>query len=432
MIVIAVLLAAAVPAAILLSRRTPSEQGGQVATPFCSLPADVRALLAAGYTEGRSPDLFGVTVGGGPRVVGGADAAGSAWPSTADGAGALVPIAFGGYGVADRAVIPDGTALADVAPTIASIIGLQRAYPEVRSGEAIAGVADGRVPRLVLLVALRGLGAIELPEPGRWNELGAHGSSVASTTAGLVGSLPLDPAAVLTTIGTGATPAEHGVPSALIRDGDGTIVGAWSDGAPTSIVATLGDDLDAATAGASIIGIVETTPSDRGLIGGTWYPGADDDLIRIASGPGSVRAARDLLDEGMGRDDVVDLLAVVLDDGPDTVDARVAELWQAARRAVGEEVLVVVVGTGSAGTASSTDVDVATVVSAVDDAVPAEPSVIAATVVGGSFLDREAMGAAGVNGTAVAEALRGVAGPTGAPLFADTYQGFAVSFGRYC
>jgi hypothetical protein len=43
--------------------------------PFCSLPADLRALITAGTYDGRSPDVVGV--GGSTPVV----TAGVAWPS---------------------------------------------------------------------------------------------------------------------------------------------------------------------------------------------------------------------------------------------------------------------------------------------------------------------------------------------------------------
>ena len=62
-----------------------------------------------------------------------------------------------------------------------------------------------------------------------------------------VGSLPLDPAAVLTTIGSGGIPSEHGITGSRLRGTRGRVVPSWSREAPTSVIATLGDDLDDAT-----------------------------------------------------------------------------------------------------------------------------------------------------------------------------------------
>src|SRR3712207_775040 len=131
-----------------------------------------------------------------------------------------------------------------------------------------------------------------------------------------VGSLPLDPAAVLTTIGTGGLPSEHGITGTVIRSDRRDAVRAWSDGAPTSVIASLGDDLDDATRGDARIGLVADALTDRGLIGGTWYltSGAeDDDQVVIERRSVAETAAATIVDDGYGANGAPDVLGVTID-----------------------------------------------------------------------------------------------------------------------
>ncbi len=96
----------------------------------------------------------------------------------------------------------------------------------------------------------------------------------------MTGSLPEEPAATLTTIGTGGLPSQHGITGNLIRDKRGAPVPAWSADAPTSVIATLADDWDHATGQAAKIGLIAPDQTDQGLVGGTWYLSHDrDDLV---------------------------------------------------------------------------------------------------------------------------------------------------------
>src|SRR5688572_2063207 len=77
-------------------------RSGPARTPFCSLPEDLRTKIAAGYREGRSPDVLGVT--GGTGIVGSVPAVGSptsigGWPSTSPPTETRIPIVFWGDGV---------------------------------------------------------------------------------------------------------------------------------------------------------------------------------------------------------------------------------------------------------------------------------------------------------------------------------------------
>jgi len=55
-----------------------------------------------------------------------------------------------------------------------------------------------------------------------------------------------------------------------------------------------------------------------------------------------------------------------------------------------------------------------------------------ATVPGGLFLDQEGLARAEIAGQAVVDALLDVSAPNGERMMADAFQGFAVSFARYC
>ena len=113
-----------------------------------------------GFREGRSPDVLAVADG--TPVVTEVDGSPTPWPAVAAAADPRVPIVFAGAGTTKGASVPDGTTLDRIAPTVAEALGFEREHPEVRSGKAVAGVADGRRPRLVLLVGWRGVGSSEL------------------------------------------------------------------------------------------------------------------------------------------------------------------------------------------------------------------------------------------------------------------------------
>jgi hypothetical protein len=405
----------------------------QARVPFCPLPAELKAKVVAGYREGRSPDVMAVA---GNHPVAGPTGAGP-WPSVAESSTVTaVPIAFFGTGIEPGALVPRGTGLDAIAPTLSEVLGFRRPHPEVRAGTAVAGISDGERPRLVLEVAWKGVGTPELRRnPRSWSSLRSLMEHGAATVAGDTGSLPLDPTATLTTIGTGGLPSQHGITGALVRNDDGRVAAAWGPGAPFSVIATLPDDLDQAMAQRPLIGLVASDEADRGIVGGNWYVGHDRDAM--ATGGSAVPAAERILAEGFGRDDVPDILAVVLDGSVGSMDRRTHELVAAAERAAGGSVAVVIAGTGGdpgvdAASIDGAPVPVSDIVSQVEAGVPGDPNVIADVVSGGLFLDQGALAKEGISGDAVVQATMGVTAPDGTHVFEDAFQGFAVSFGRYC
>jgi len=438
LVLLLVLAAIGIPAGVLRAAcagKSCTATVAQARVPFCPLPAELKAKLAAGFREGRSPDVMAVTRS--ETVWGGAGA--GPWPSVT-GASTItaVPIAFFGTGIRPGAVVPGGTGLDAIAPTLSEVLSFRRPHPDVRAGTAVDGVADGARPRLVLEVAWKGVGSRELrDDPRGWPSLRSLMDRGSGTLAGDTGSLPLDPAATLTTIGTGGLPSQHGIIGTLVRNDRGHVEEAWGPSSPFSVIATLPDDLDQAMDQRPLIGLVASDQADRGITGGNWYIGHDRDAMVVATGGDTVKAARRLLAEGFGRDDVPDILAVVLDGSVASMDRRTHELVAAAGRASGRSVVVAIAGTGSgagadAGSTTGPRIRASDVVSQVDDAVPGEPNVVAGVVPGGLFLDQGVLAQEGISGDAAVQALLKVTAPDGALVFEDAFQGFAVSFERYC
>jgi hypothetical protein len=424
-----------------------------VRLPFCSLPDRVRQPIADGFRDGRSPDVLGVATSEGLRGTldpdGGARAGSgktpaarwTPWPSTGD-PDLRVPIAFWGAGIRAGAPLPDGVGLRDVAPTLEGVLGIRRPHPGVRSGRAIDGVTTGEVPSLVLVVGLKLVGTADLEaDPQAWPNLGRLLDEGAGTLLGSAGSLPLDPAATLTTLGTGALPSEHGITGRSVRGDDGRVTRAWSRGAPLTIVAALGDDLDMLRDQRPRVGVVLEEPTDRGLIGGTWYVDADrDDVIRAATdrAPGAV--AR-LLDDGYGADDVPDLLGVTLSGRVGRIDRALGAILRRAVAATDGGVAVVVAGTGTPGaeaepsaTGTPGGPDGGSVLALVDgiEGTLGAGGVVAAAAAGGLFLDQDVLAEAGITNDRVVRAMLAARRPDGSRILADAFPGFAVSFARYC
>jgi hypothetical protein len=433
MLVLLVALAAiGIPAAVLTAtcagRSCQSASGGEVRVPFCPLPQAVKDGIVNGFREGRSPDVLGVADG--TPVYTGSGRARAPWPA-AGTTDTSVPIVLSGAGVSEGSTLPNGVTLDRIAPTVSRILGFEREHPEVRSGTAVAGVADGTRPRLVLLVAWKGVGTSELGGGHRaWPFLSSQMRGGAGTSEGRSGSLPLDPAATETTIGTGGLPSQHGITGSYVRNTQGQVVRAYAANAPVQIIATLADDLDEHDH-ATLVGLVVPDPAERGLVGGGWYP--DEDPVDVVTGQGEAvpNAVQAQLDAGYGADDVPDVLGVVLDGPVRSMDRWTEQIVTEARRATGDSTLVVVAGTGSWESHARAVPDTS-LVDAVEDAVPGDEPAVAASVPGGVFLDQQVLTDEQVTGQVAVDAMLSADAPDGERMLADAFQGFAVSFARYC
>jgi hypothetical protein len=252
----------------------------------------------------------------------------------------------------------------------------------------------------------------------------------AGTVHGRTGSLPLDPAATETTIGTGGLPSQHGITGSHVRNTQGQVVPAYAPNAPVQIIATLADDLDHADP-ATLVGLVAPDQTDRGLVGGGWYPDEDPVDVVIGEGEAAPLAVQAHLDTGYGADDVPDVLGVVLDGPVRAMDRWTNRIVTAAQRATAGSALVVVAGTGSWEGHAGAVPDTA-LVDAVEDAVPGDEPAVAAAVPGGLFLDQQVLTDEQVTGQVAVDAMLSADGPDGERMLADAFQGFAVSFARYC
>lgn len=426
-VVLAVVALLAVPAgtlrALCLGHGCDEKQRAALEVPFCGLPDDLRRALSNGFREGRSPEVIAVArkqgVSGGTAF---APGEGPAWPAVDRAARGRVPVVLWGNRV-NPGEIRSPVRLDAIAPTLAQIAGVQRPHPEVRSGRVLAdAIGAGAPPRLVVVIALKGIGSAEMAVMPHLKRLARHG---AATAAADPGALPLDPAAVLTTIGTGGLPHQHGIVGSLLRNDAGELVRAWGRGAPVSVIATLADDLDFLERNRPRIGLVAPRETDRGLVGDRWYPGDDrDDIEIVAGGPAMQgRAARSILERGFARDAVTDLLAVALEGPPAAVDRALSQIVGAARTAAGDAVTVALAGTGSlqAGT-----VDARAVRRGLS---AAPPDAIAALSPGGIFVDQNVIADGGVSYDAIAAALLRL---RDGRMFADAFAGIAISLGRYC
>jgi hypothetical protein len=439
LVLLVVLAAIGIPAGVLravCAGRSCEEPEEGPRVPFCTLPAALREAIVNGYREDRSPDVLGVAADVPVYTEEGPDGVRAPWPAVGSATDGRVPIVFAGKGVAPEAVVPDGTTLDRIAPTVAGAIGFDhRPHPEVRSGTALDGVAlaGAEPPELVLLVAWKWTGSRELEAvPEAWPFLASLMQEGAGTLEGGTGSLPLDPEATLSTIGTGGLPSQHGVTGSFVRNDLGAVVPAFGEGAPIPVIASLADDLDEDTDQRAEISLVATDELDRGLVGVGWaYEEQDEDIVVVARGDDAVDAARSLLSSDALTDGVTDVLAVVLEGGVRRLDARTESIVRAARRATAGSVLVIVAGTGSWERSRLAIADDG-LVSAVEHAVPGSAPAVAATVPGGIFLDQETLRATEVTGQVAVDALLGVTDPGGREMMADAFQGFAVSFARYC
>ena len=432
--VLVVVLAVGIPAAVLralcVGRSCRETAAPETSVPYCSLPEELRTLIAAGFRDGRSPNVMAVA--GSRGVRGSTELPQAAWPSLAGGDDGTVPLVFAGAGISAGATIPSGTTLDAVAPTVAEAIGLRRHKPGVRSGTALAGVAGGDRPRLVLFVAWKAVGTAELQDaPDSWPALDGLLDLGVGTLEAYPGSLPADPAAVLATIGTGGLPSDHGITGTLIRNDEGAVVEAWGAEAPFSVIAALGDDLDDRLGQDPMVGVVGSRPSDRGLVGGgDWYGEHDeDDAEFVPTLKEQTAAVRRLLASDYGRDDVPDLLAVALDGEIGEIDEALGEIVGAADRVTGGRVLVVVTATGS--------------LQAPPGAIPATVAerdaerrlgidAMEATAVGGMFLDQDVLAESGLSVDRVVTAFRGLRAGDGSPVLADVFPAIAVTFAQYC
>jgi hypothetical protein len=131
-----------------------------------------------------------------------------------------VPLVVYGAGV-ERSDSEARVSLADVAPTIAELIGFDRFLDLGREGRPVPGISrPADRPEIVVTFVIDGGGWNVLQEfPDAWPNLKRLMQDGATFRNALHGSFPAVTASAHATIGTGAFPRTHGITGHNIRDG---------------------------------------------------------------------------------------------------------------------------------------------------------------------------------------------------------------------
>jgi hypothetical protein len=199
--------------------------------------------------------------------------------------------------VEGRAPVQRDATVADIAPTLAEMIGLRNRRWDGRSLPEVAAV--DRRPRVIVVVVLDGVGR---------NVLAAHDGAAAFLTKmqnrgvdfakATVGSSPSNTPPIHTTIGTGVFPRRHGVPHVQMRAADGSFVDPFEENDGASIrVPTLADLYDVAVDNRAEIGLAATVNWHLGMIGqGSAFPGGDADKVVLLNDGGEQYGTGSLYD----------------------------------------------------------------------------------------------------------------------------------------
>jgi arylsulfatase A-like enzyme len=197
-----------------------------------------------------------------------------------------VPLVLYGPGiVAARGAVARPATLADVAPTIDSLLqgtpanAHESPLPEVLPHEGRNPV--GRRPRLVVTIVWDGGGWNVLRQwPRAWPNLHRIMREGVSYVRAHVGSSPTVTPSVHATLGTGSFPRRHGISGIPVRDERGVVVDSFLGGESSRFLRlpTLAERWDLRVGNRALIGMVGYEPWHLGMIGqGAERPEGDRD-----------------------------------------------------------------------------------------------------------------------------------------------------------
>lgn len=246
------------------------------AAQACALPHEWLTRIKRGYYEPRSGQISIV-----PRTP----------MYMASGAGGWshsgpwdylqhIPIVLYGPGIVPRkGAIDTPVTMADVAPTIASLL---HAPARGMTGHALPGLdRDRPAPRLVLTIVWDGGGWNVLHHwAGSWPNLQSLMRRGISYTNATDGSSPSVTPAVHTTLGTGDYPSRAGVTDVPVLDERGDVADAFLNGESSRYmkVPAFAETWDEDHGNRPLIGMVGYEPWHLGMIGqGAERPGGDKD-----------------------------------------------------------------------------------------------------------------------------------------------------------
>jgi hypothetical protein len=216
----------------------------------------------------------------------------------------------------------------------------------------------------------------------------------------------------------------------LVREDDGDLSSAWSTPGAGSVIATFADDLDHVHGQRADVGAVLTDGADRGIVGNGWYLDATDrDVVIVPDGGPShpaIESRSIVSSEGLGDDEVTDVLGVVLHGSVAGIDATTERVVATVRDLVPRATFVVA-GTGSGAAAAE---DASSLAADVDHSLGAP--IVQGTGAAGLFLDRAVSVERSITADDVASALAATRTAGDAPLLSDVFPSFVVAFSRYC
>jgi hypothetical protein len=202
---------------------------------------------------------------------------------------AEVPFVLYGPGYVERVgEVETPATMADVAPTIASLIGFDGF--DAPNGKALTeGVRRNAPPRVVLTVVWDGGGWNALQQhPDEWPFLKRLMREGVSYTDFEIGSTPSNTPPIHTTLGTGAFPRVHGIPGVKMETAGGVYIDPFEgNNADLVKVPSLADVYDRARRNRPLIGVVATVNWHLGMIGhGAHLEGADRDIALLLNAAG--------------------------------------------------------------------------------------------------------------------------------------------------
>jgi hypothetical protein len=229
----------------------------------CSLPADVRDRIVRGYRRDRSGQLM--IVPHGFDFVSGGISHSTPFAYTQD-----VPMLWYGPGfVGARGSVDRPVTLADVAPTIANLIGFDWTAPDGHAmTEALVPGLQQR-PKLVIVLVLDGAGRFVLDLfPKAWPNIRSLIPEGTWFDAATVGSSPSNTAPAHASIGTGAFPFRHGVLDNYIRFPSLAYQDPYAAGPNFALLnRTLAEEYAAAAGPDATVGLCATVSWHLGMLG---------------------------------------------------------------------------------------------------------------------------------------------------------------------
>lgn len=245
---------------------------GPLARRACGLPHRHLLRIWRGYDAERSGELQLVPAE--PNVIG----PGYPHAGVADHLQDVPLLAYGPGLIEAGRRIRRPVTVADVAPTIAELIGFE--FPEPDGGplrEAL--VEEAGLARLVVTLVWDGGGRGVLDEwPKAWPNLRRMIGGGTWYERASVGSSPSTSAPIHATIGTGTFPARHGLIGNALRI-DGRIADPWEEGPAFLRSPSLADLYDPSAGNAPLIGLIGSAQVQLGLLGhGSAWEGGDRDV----------------------------------------------------------------------------------------------------------------------------------------------------------